>query len=300
MLAGRSYYHQPQHVGKVFHPRELAGYFNALTTKTHWVGPVDEEGIPINVLADGRKVRFVTTVVQKALGHWDEWLLTRGGTDKEEFLKLCRWLLVHQDEHGGWPVWADLGLSLLSPYSAMIQGECISAFVRAWKLTGDSAFVEGATRAFRLMTKPVESRGPAIIEGQSLFLEEAPASPRTSILNGWIFALFGLYDYWLATKDQNAYHLFNLSFNTLKHHLHEYDAGYWSYYDVRGHLASPFYHDLHIHQLTALAMINNDGSIVEFRDRWVRYQKSWMNRTRALFVKAIQKTREPGEVVIIR
>jgi len=195
VLAGRSYYHQPQRLGKVFHPQELAGYFNDLTAKTHWTGHTDEEGIPVNVLADGRRVYFATTIVQKALGHWDKWLLTHDERDKEGFLRLSRWLLARQDDHGGWPVWPEVGLSLPSPYSAMTQGECISAFVRAWKLTGEVAFAEGARRALVLMCRPLESGGPAIIEEESLFLEEVPTIPRSSILNGWIFALFGLYDF---------------------------------------------------------------------------------------------------------
>ncbi|MGC8947555.1 MAG: D-glucuronyl C5-epimerase family protein [Anaerolineae bacterium] len=238
--------------------------------------------------------------MQKALGHWDRWLLTRNDRDREEFLRLCRWLLSRQDDYGGWPVWSELALSFASPYSAMTQGECISAFVRAWKLTGEAAFGEGARRALDLMCRPVERGGPAIAEGNQLFLEEAPSIPRSSILNGWIFALFGLYDFWLAFQDENARDLFRLSLDTLKGHLHEYDAGYWSYYDIRGHLASPFYHDLHIHQLTALAMIDDDTLIPEFRDRWMRYQQVWRNRVRAIGVKVLQKLREPEEAVIIR
>ena len=239
-------------------------------------------------------------MVQKALGHWDRWLLTRNDRDREEFLRLCRWLLARQDDDGGWPVWPELGLFLASPYSAMTQGECISAFVRAWKLTGDGVFAEGARRALDLMCRPVERGGPAIVEGKWLFLEEAPSIPRSSILNGWIFALFGLYDFWLAFKDENARELFRLSLDTLKGHLQEYDAGYWSYYDAQGHLASPFYHDLHIHQLTALAMIDDDTLIPEFRDRWISYQQVWKNRVRAIGAKVLEKLREPGEAVIIR
>lgn len=300
VLAGQSYYHQPQHLGRAFHPEKLAGYFNDLMGKTRWAGHTDEEGIPVNILAGGRRVYFATTVVQKALGHWDKLVLTHGERDKEEFLKLCYWLLARQDEHGGWPVWRELGLFLASPYSAMTQGECISALVRAWKLTGNPEFAEGARQAFDLMGKPLEGGGPAIIVGESLFLEEAPTIPRSSILNGWIFALFGLYDYWLAFNHGKAQHLFRRSLNTLKRHLHQYDTGYWSYYDAQGHLASPFYHDLHIHQLSALAMVDKDWILTECRDRWIGYQRRWSSRIRALGLKAMQKLHDPGEVMIVR
>lgn len=295
---GQSYYHQPQRLGKAFRPGELAGYFNDLTAKTRWAGLTDEEGIPVNVLVDGRKVYFATTIVQKALGHWDKWLLTRDDADKEMFLKLCHWLLTHQDEHGGWPIWAELGLSLASPYSAMTQGECISAFVRAWKMTGSPEFAEGAKRALELMCRPVEEGGTVIFEGGEPFLEEAPSMPRSTILNGWIFALFGLYDFWLAFKDKSARELFEISLHTLKKHLYDYDAGYWSYYDVQGHLASPFYHDVHIYQLHALCIIDEGPEFKKWRDRWEQYKEKRSNIVKALIVKSIQKMREPGEVVI--
>lgn len=300
MLLGRSYYHQSQGLGKTFRPKELAGYFNDLTGKTQWVGEVDEKGVPVNILADGRKVYFATTVVQKAIGHWDKWLLNGNETDKEEFLKLCYWLLQRQDAKGGWPIWQDLGMALPSPYSAMTQGECVSAFVRAWKLTGDPKFAEGAQCALGLMLTSMGEGGPSVWEGELLFLEETPSSPRSSILNGWVFALFGLYDFCLAFQDSEVEKYFERSLNTLKKQLADYDAGYWSFYDCLGHVSSPFYHDLHIHQLTALAMIDNDPIFHEYRDRWLAYRQLVVNRAKAFIVKAWQKLREPGEVVIIK
>lgn len=300
MLLGKSYYHQPQRLGQAFRPGELAGYFNDLTAKTHWAGHTDDEGIPVNILADGRRVYFATTVVQKALGHWDKWLLTRDDTDREEFFRLCHWLLDKQDNNGGWPVWSELGLSLASPYSSMTQGECISAFTRAWTLTKDDHFLKGARRALELMIKPIEDGGTSLYENGFFFLEEFPSRPRSTVLNGWIFSLFGIYDYWLALKDQEAYELFRRSLDTLKKHLHQYDAGYWSYYDTQGHLASPFYHDLHIHQLSALALVDQDPLWVEYRDRWALYQRKRWNKFKALGIKAVQKLKEPGESVIIQ
>lgn len=299
VLSGRSYYHQPQKVGKLFQAGEIAGYFNDLTAKTNWPGLTDENGIPVNLLADGSYVYFVTTVVQKALGHWDKYLLTQNASDREMFLMICRWLLAQQDERGGWPVLAVLGQSRPSQYFAMTQGECISSFVRAWKLTGDRVFADGARKALNLLRTPLDEGGPAVFEGTNLFLEEIPSVPRSSILNGWIFALFGLYDYSLAFGDGTAQNLLKLSLATLKKHLQEYDTGYWSRYDRLGNLASPFYHDLHIHQLTALSMIDHDPIFDQFRAKFICYQQSLIKRSKALGLKALQKLRDP-EVIIIK
>lgn len=57
----------PQGLGKAFRPGELAGYFNDLTCKTLWNGQIDVEGVPVNILDDGRRVYFATTIAQKAL-----------------------------------------------------------------------------------------------------------------------------------------------------------------------------------------------------------------------------------------
>ena len=67
VLTGQSYYHQPQQLGKAFRPEKLAGCFNDLTAKTHWAGHIDKEGDPINVLDDGRRIYFATTICAESL-----------------------------------------------------------------------------------------------------------------------------------------------------------------------------------------------------------------------------------------
>lgn len=101
---------------------------------------------------------------------------------------------------------------LLLPYSAMTQGECLSTFARAWQLTDQVTFVEGARRAPGLLTRSLVHSGLAIhAEGNALFLEEMPSVPRCSIINGWVFALLGMYDFWLAFDDDKAWALFQCS-----------------------------------------------------------------------------------------
>jgi hypothetical protein len=115
-------------MGRAFQPGRLRGYFNDLTGKTLWKGETDSEGIPVSLLADGRKIQFVTTIAQKALGHYDLWLLSQeqDRCELREFLRLCEWLIGRQDERGGWDVWSVLGPSLPSRYSAMTQGQLLS------------------------------------------------------------------------------------------------------------------------------------------------------------------------------
>jgi len=300
MLLGSSYYHLPQALGGAFAPGRLEGYFNDLTAKTKWNGPTDEEGIPINLKGDGSAVYFATTIVQKALGHWDRWLMTRDSEEKEAFLTICNWLVENQDEQGGWSLWAQVGLSLPSPYSAMTQGEGISALVRAWCITRDEAYLLPAKRALAPMLISVEEGGVVRKVPEGIILEEMPSRYLNGVLNGWIFALFGLYDFLLAEEDPGVRRLLEESLRTLIAYLPRYNAEYWSLYDLQGNLASPFYHRLHIAQLEALELAFPEHAEVFSRCRHAFNQQlvSWANRTRAIVVKAWQKLGNPPEVVL--
>lgn len=302
LLLGRSYYHQPQNLGKMFKPNALSGYFNDLIQKANWTGETDMEGIPVNILLENhKKVYFATTIVQKALGHYDTWLLYKRREDFSEFMKLCKWLAENQDRNGGWAVWQIMGVKALTKYSAMTQGEVMSAMGRAWVNTKEWQYKECAKRAFELLVSPIEKGGTSYYSGKDLFLEEVPSHPRNTILNGWIFALMGLYDYYLAFSDKKAYGFFRQSLETLENHISDYDTGYWSYYDNSGHLASHIYHNLHIAQLTALNMIEPAcKSIKKYLRKWHMYQTKKLNYWYAIIIKGIQKIKEPGEVTLLK
>ena len=60
---------------------------------------------------------------------------------------------------------------------------------------------------------------------------------------------------------------------------------YWSKYDDGKRVSSPFYHELHIAQLTAMYDLFGDNIYKEFADKWKRYQNSFWKRTRAFIKK---------------
>ena len=300
MALGRSYYHMPQNMGKAFVPGRLEGYFNDLTAKTEWPGPVDKIGIPLNVTDDGKKVYFATTIAQKALGHWDMWIISKRPAEKELFLKLCDWLVENQDMRGGWSLWSQLGLDFPSPYSSMSQGEAISALVRAWSITQERNYLEATNRALGILLHDILEGGTRRRVPEGSILEEVPSSMPSGVLNGWIFALFGVYDYLLAQKNLQAKALLEETIGALVVYLPQYNAGYWSYYDLTGTLASPFYHRLHIAQLKALelAFPEHAETFRRTREVWVRQLNAPLCKARAVAVKAFQKLRNPPEAVL--
>jgi heparosan-N-sulfate-glucuronate 5-epimerase len=296
MLTRRSYWHLPQGEGRAYVPNQLAGYFNDLTGKTAWHGTVDDRGLPLTSITDGSAVPFPTTRLQKALGHWDRWEISgRLRQDHlDAFLDLARWALEAQDDMGGWNVWPLLHIASSSPYSAMTQGQAISVLLRAAAVSDNAEFESAARRGLGPLLMCIEFGGTARSTPSGIILEEHPSSEPSTILNGWIFALFGLQDFAIACGSDDASAALAGSLGCLVALLPKFDAAYWSYYDIRKSLASPFYHRLHIAQLRSL-----EGTFAsaapDFRRTRVRFERqldSVVGRSRAVVAKTLQKLGE--------
>jgi hypothetical protein len=115
--------------------------------------------------------------------------------------------------------------------------------------------------------------------------EEFPTDPPSHVLNGCIFGLWGCYDVAVALDDSAAKELAEEGIATLAGELPRYDTGYWSRYDLFPHpllnVASPMYHQLHIDQLRAMAMIDPEPSFGDTARRFESYARSRVNRARA-------------------
>ncbi|MCK4794653.1 MAG: hypothetical protein KAV87_63570, partial [Desulfobacteraceae bacterium] len=126
-----------------------------------------------------------------------------------------------------------------------------------------------------------------------IWFEEYIVFPPTHILNGFIWASWGVYDYFLATGESIAEELFRQAIQTLIANLRRYDVGFWSLYEQSGTrlrmLASPFYHQLHIVQLKVLYRLTKEDVFREYALRWERYGQSRIKRTVAFAHKAMFK-----------
>jgi hypothetical protein len=117
--------------------------------------------------------------------------------------------------------------------------------------------------------------------------------PPTHILNGFIWATWGVYDFLLHTNDKEAESLYLDAIKTLRDNIHLFDTGFWSLYELSGTrmkmLASHFYHSLHIVQLSVLHKLTGEYIFKEVADRWDGYRNSSFNRSRAIIYKSIFK-----------
>jgi len=166
--------------------------------------------------------------------------------------------------------------------------------LRAHKETRNDCYLEAAKEAFNTFTKDVRKGGVTYTDSKGcLWFEEAIVDPPTHILNGFLWASWGVYDYFLHTGDHEADGLFNEAVKTLRDNLSQFDAGFWSLYEQSGTrmrmLASPFYHSLHIVQLQVMHKLTHDPVFKQFADKWETSRKSAIKKSAALLYKAIFK-----------
>ncbi|HZU60893.1 MAG TPA: D-glucuronyl C5-epimerase family protein [Solirubrobacteraceae bacterium] len=174
--------------------------------------------------------------------------------------------------------------------SAMAQGECASLLVRVYLETGKEELAQAAIRALAPLSRSTADGGvQARLRGHS-FPEEYPTTPPSFVLNGAMFALWGVHDVWRGLDDAAARHQFLAGTDMLVENLPLWDLGYWSRYDLYPHraprnVASPSYHRLHITQLRAYHRLEPRPELAAMADRFEAYAGRPANLVRAYLHK---------------
>jgi hypothetical protein len=170
--------------------------------------------------------------------------------------------------------------------SGMAQGECASLLVRLHLETGRADFAEAAQRALLPYSVPSGQGGvQALLHGRP-FPEEYPTEPPSFVLNGAIFAIWGLHDVWRGLDDAQAGRQFTEATDMLAENIQRWDLGYWSRYDLYPHpgvtnVANFNYHRLHIEQLRALHGMEPRPQFEATAERFASYETHRSNRARA-------------------
>jgi len=287
MLTGKSILHVEQGMGKFFIPGEIHGYYNDLTNKVLLdKEALDGQKLPVTYDDNGKQVIFATTIFQYGLGCYDLILQTNEEIYKSQFKHCLDWAVKNQDANGGWNISEFAGDN--SPYGSMAQGEGVSLLLRGYVLFKESIYLDLAKKAIDLMISPLEKGGTArYFNGKEVVFMEFMDTP--CVLNGWIFSLFGLYDFLIVNNDSRYSEIYAKSISTLKEYMDKFDNQYWSNYNEKGMVSSPFYHKLHIAQLSAIELIDSDDTWKTFKNRFINYQQKKLNRIRAFYKKVFQK-----------
>jgi tetratricopeptide (TPR) repeat protein len=215
---------------------------------------------------------------------------------KEYFLNTADWFVKHgkEKEIDGfhyllwmydfpWPFYG----GLTPPYSsALAQSAGIKILILAHNMTGNIKYLDAADKAFGSFLVDYDKGGVMTREGEnenysgyssnsddtSIFLHEIakPGYLKTYILNGHIFSLIDLWNYYQYTHDGNAALLFNKGVKYLEDNLWKYDNGKWSYYDQIGDPASNGYQKIHTEQLAKLYKITGEPILKSYSDKFAR------------------------------
>lgn len=166
----------------------------------------------------------------------------------------------------------DKNSKMIAPwYSAMAQGQILSCLSRVYELTNNPVYLDYANKVFKTLGK-IKNKGDkkvwvTMIDVDGfLWLEEYPAENPTHALNGKMYAIFGLYDYYIMLIQQKnklnkkeSIKVLRGALTTIKQKIKEYrNLGNISDYCLLHKVKSFKYHKIHIEQLKYLYKITGD------------------------------------------
>jgi len=281
----------------------MGRYYMDFRAKTKYPGPFDESGIPMLNYGGNLGVQYnPNAIAQFALGLHDLYLDTGDKRCLNEFLKFSDWFVENirmiDSEVGLWEYKFDFEYHhyLKAPWrSALAQGQGISVLVRANAITQDSAYIEVAKKAFASFERDIFQPGGVVYvdETGDIWLEECVTPPPTHVLNGFIWSLWGVLDFYLATGYEASNKLYECSVRTLEKNISKYHLGIWSRYHLAPTLlpmiSSPYYHRLHIVQLRIMERLTGISKFGYYADLWERCMNKRRNRSIALAWKSLFK-----------
>ena len=279
-------------------------YFMRFRQKAEYAGPFDSSGVPLLDYRGtiGRQYNPIA-IAQYGLARFNRWCETADAGDRRAWNAAAAWLAAGSRANGhGVRVWVHefdwpYRQVLKAPwYSGLAQGNGLSLLVRAAGATGDAALAAAAHDAFQSFLRPVTEGGVVVTdEGEHLWIEEYLVDPPSHILNGFIWASWGVYDYAVWSGRRDAFAVWEQCVETMAARLHEFDTGWWSLYETpdrgRRMLASPYYHRLHVTQLQVLHRLTGVPVFAEYAERFASYGRNHAFRARAVAEKAWFKLR---------
>ncbi len=196
----------------------LGEYYMLFAEKADYQGFYDSAGIPQLDYHGKIGLQYnPIAIAQYGLGNFNLFRRTADPERRRKFFIIADWLCAHLEQNPqGLAVWNhhfdwEYRDTLRGPwYSALAQGQGISVLVRAYKESGEARYLDAAQRALACFHVPISDGGVAFTdESGDLWFEEYIVSPSTHILNGFIWASWGIYDYSLATQDASTQDLFS-------------------------------------------------------------------------------------------
>lgn len=200
---------------------------------------------------------------------------------KNRFEKYIEWLLANCEKNKfGFLYYYDF---YWNPYDldpgwrcALTQGRAASAMIKAYIYYNDEEYLNYARMYIKCFESEIESGGVALKDKNGWWYEEYSQEnkPHPMILNGMLTALLSLNELYCMTNDSTVGMMFEKGNMYVKSVLDSFDDNGYSYYDLQGHYASPFYHKKHIWQLRKMFEITGDSLYLNYECKWDETQNS--------------------------
>jgi hypothetical protein len=244
-------------------------------------GRVDGTGVRVYAnarITGGRAMDHPVLQAQYGLALLNTYRLTRDARYLAIATRQAQRLVdTHVESRGAWwfpypfdfPLSSGLNTVMRAPwYSAMAQGQAMSLFARLADATGESRWRQAADHAFASLQLGYSATEPWATwrDGNGmLWLEEYPGPTMSTsgrVLNGHLFATYGVWDYWRTTRSPAAATLFDAALRTVgRYVLNGFrNPGWASSYGLHGDVPAEKYHAIHINQLLHMHALTGDAS----------------------------------------
>lgn len=241
----------------------------------------DAEGIPLcRIWCFDEPVCFRHWVEKVILSNFENYLISGADSCKARALTLTDWLLARAMptplDGLAFPEVFDYPGHVLLPApwnGSFTQGLTLSVLLRAHLLTGEERYRAAAESAMRAATVPTGHPGGSLIvtPGDLIWLEEYPSFPPQHTLNGAIYGLWSILDWWSHTGDPTAERCYRAFIRTLEQDLPRFDTGDWTRYDLWGSIATASYHQQHVFQMERLYSQTGLPIFQHFYALWASY-----------------------------
>ncbi|MCO4276556.1 D-glucuronyl C5-epimerase family protein [Pseudarthrobacter sp. HLT3-5] len=159
-------------------------------------------------------------------------------------------------------------------YSAMSQGQVLSAVARLYELDPRDEYLEFARKVYQSFLNLPDDQNPDapwVVDIDSegfLWLDEYPYPGQGKcVINGHLFAAWGLYDYWRVFGSNDALKLANAALATTKRYIWKSrNPGWSSHYDMTVFFLIRNYHQTHISQMETTYNLTGDPFFLAMAD----------------------------------
>lgn len=267
------------------------------------LGNFDAKGIPYLVEED-RNYYSVVYVIQYALIQF-EFIYEKNDLENREkiVLNCLNWIEENAEEFHGCIVWrseANHHYHLDKGWiSSMYQGQAISLFLRAYQHFNEVKYLDLTHRIFPFFDIEFKDGGvKRIDENGFLWYEEYPTDPPSFVLNGFVYTIFGILDYYRVTGDEKAKKLYDECIKTLVANVKKYDRFYWTVYDQLKLELVSYYYQKNVHIPLMQILFELTGEKI-FKDLNVKWTKQLNNPIYKLLVKVMYRV-QPRLIKLIK